>query len=116
MCGHRVSVIRSSEDEGGAPIAPPLVWFRPIEWAERHAGPTWQIPSAWVGAVEVPVPDHRTEPLTVADRGHREPSDRALTTLVIAGPIGLTCRVYQTPEGLAGVPTPEQLRAALRAA
>jgi hypothetical protein len=29
---------------------------------------------------------------------------------------GLTCRVYQTPEGLAGSPTPEQLRSALRAA
>ena len=29
---------------------------------------------------------------------------------------GLTCRVYQTPEGLAGSPTPEQLRDALRAA
>lgn len=31
------------------------------------------------------------------------------------GPFGLTCRVYQTPEGLAGWPTSEQLRAALRA-
>ena len=29
---------------------------------------------------------------------------------------GLTCRVYQTPEGLAGSPTLEQLRTALRAA
>jgi hypothetical protein len=29
---------------------------------------------------------------------------------------GLTCRVYPTPEGLAGSPTPEQLREALRAA
>ncbi len=29
---------------------------------------------------------------------------------------GLTSHVYQTPEGLAGSPTPEQLRAALRAA
>jgi hypothetical protein len=29
---------------------------------------------------------------------------------------GLTCRVYQTPEGLAGSPTPDQLRGALRAA
>ena len=29
---------------------------------------------------------------------------------------GLTCRVYQTPDGLAGSPTPNQLRAALRAA
>lgn len=29
---------------------------------------------------------------------------------------GLTCRVYQTPEGFAGSPTPEQLRVALRAA
>lgn len=26
---------------------------------------------------------------------------------------GLTCRVYETPEGLAGSPTPQQLRAAL---
>jgi hypothetical protein len=31
-------------------------------------------------------------------------------------PFGLTCRVYQTPVGLAGSPTPEQLREALRAA
>lgn len=29
---------------------------------------------------------------------------------------GLTCRVYQTPHGLAGSPTPEQLRAALHTA
>lgn len=29
---------------------------------------------------------------------------------------GLTCRVYQTPDGLAGTPTVEQLRTALRAA
>jgi hypothetical protein len=29
---------------------------------------------------------------------------------------GLTCRVYRTPEGLAGSPTPDQLRAALRSA
>jgi hypothetical protein len=28
---------------------------------------------------------------------------------------GLTCRVFQTPKGLAGSPTPDQLRAALRA-
>jgi hypothetical protein len=29
---------------------------------------------------------------------------------------GLSCRVYQTPEGLAGSPTTEQLRSALRPA
>lgn len=29
---------------------------------------------------------------------------------------GLSCRVYQTPQGLAGSPTPEQLRTALHAA
>jgi uracil DNA glycosylase len=29
---------------------------------------------------------------------------------------GLTCRIYQTPEGLAGTPTPAQLREVLRAA
>lgn len=28
-------------------------------------------------------------------------------------PVGLSCRVYQTPEGPAGAPTLEQLRAAL---
>ncbi len=28
-------------------------------------------------------------------------------------PVGLSCRVYQTPEGRAGSPTIEQLRAAL---
>jgi len=31
-------------------------------------------------------------------------------------PYGLTCRVYQTPEALAGSPTPAQLREALRSA
>lgn len=29
---------------------------------------------------------------------------------------GLSCRIFQTPEGLAGSPTPEQLREALHAA
>jgi len=29
---------------------------------------------------------------------------------------GLSCRVYQTPDGLAGSPTPDQLRGALREA
>jgi hypothetical protein len=29
---------------------------------------------------------------------------------------GLSCRVYTTPDGLAGSPTPDQLRAALREA
>ncbi|MGH8775740.1 MAG: hypothetical protein ACRDWI_11380 [Jiangellaceae bacterium] len=28
-------------------------------------------------------------------------------------PVGLACRVYQTPEGPAGAPTIDQLRAAL---
>jgi hypothetical protein len=31
-----------------------------------------------------------------------------------SGPFGLTCRVYSTPEGLVGSPTPEQLRVVLR--
>jgi hypothetical protein len=30
------------------------------------------------------------------------------------GPFGLTCRIYQTPQGLAGSPTSEQLREAIR--
>jgi hypothetical protein len=33
-----------------------------------------------------------------------------------SGGFGLTCRVYSTPEGPAGVPTVEQLAAAVRAA
>jgi hypothetical protein len=28
-------------------------------------------------------------------------------------PVGLSCRIYRTPEGVAGAPTLEQLRAAL---
>jgi len=39
----------------------------------------------------------------------RDPFARAETTF------GLTCRVYETPDGLAGSPTPDQVRAALRA-
>jgi len=39
----------------------------------------------------------------------RDPFARAEATF------GLTCRVYETPYGLAGSPTPEQVRAALRA-
>ena len=30
-------------------------------------------------------------------------------------PVGLSCRVYQTPDGMAGSPTLEQLRRALAA-
>lgn len=29
---------------------------------------------------------------------------------------GLTCRIYETPQGIAGSPTPEQLREAIQAA
>lgn len=39
----------------------------------------------------------------------RDPFAKAAATF------GLTCRVYETPGGLAGSPTPEQVRAALRA-
>lgn len=31
-------------------------------------------------------------------------------------PFGLTCRIYETPDGLAGSPTADQLRLALRSA
>lgn len=33
-----------------------------------------------------------------------------------SAPVGLTCRVFSTPDGLAGSPTLEQLREVLRAA
>lgn len=38
----------------------------------------------------------------------RDPFAKAAATF------GLTCRVYETPDGLAGSPTPEQVREALR--
>jgi len=40
--------------------------------------------SAGVGTVEVPVPDHRAQPLRIAQRGESEAPDRALATLVVA--------------------------------
>src|SRR4029450_6558476 len=41
-------------------------------------------PSAGVRPIQVPVPNHGAEPHRLLDRSHREPSDRALTALVIA--------------------------------
>ncbi len=57
-------------------------------------------------------------------RRHNYISDQPLSRLLLdgrdpfdgtdSGPFGLTCRVYSTPEGLVGSPTPEQLRVVLR--
>ena len=42
---------------------------------------------------------------------------KRLEVFAVGGePVGLACRVYRTPDGLAGSPTTEQLRAALHAA
>lgn len=73
-----------------------------------------------VGAPEVPIELERIE---TPERA-QEVAFRGSPTVLIDGrdpfldddaPIGLMCRVYTTPEGLAGAPTLSQLRAALRA-
>jgi len=61
---------------------------------------------------------HLVETLEEAERVgfHGSPSILVDGVDVFADPeagVGLSCRVYRTPDGLAGAPTVEQLRAAL---
>jgi len=64
---------------------------------------------------------HLVDTLEDAERVgfHGSPSILVDGVDVFAGPnaaVGLSCRVYRTPDGPAGAPTMEQLRAALTAA
>lgn len=70
---------------------------------------------------EVTVRRHRVETVEAAERlgFHGSPSilvDGVDLFAAPGNPVGLSCRVYRTPEGLAGAPSLEQLRAALAGA
>lgn len=86
-------------------------------WQEAHRRLQQALPSAGVEAqvvlVEVALPEDaerlrfRGSPTILVDGGDpfAEESD----------PVGLSCRVFRTPDGLRGAPTVEQLVAVLRA-
>jgi len=70
------------------------------------------------GRADLMVTGHRVETLEEAERVgfHGSPSILVDGVDLFAEPgagVGLSCRVYRTPDGLSGAPTVEQLRAAL---
>ncbi|HSE07256.1 MAG TPA: hypothetical protein VLB29_01210 [Nocardioidaceae bacterium] len=85
--------------------------------------PNWRVTDERLAAIaaehpELVVTRHRVESLEEAERVgfHGSPSVLVDGVDVFAEPdagIGLSCRVYRTPDGPAGAPTMEQLRAAL---
>ena len=85
--------------------------------------PNWKIADERLAAIAAERPDltvsrHLVETLEEAERVgfHGSPSILVNGVDVFAGPdagVGLSCRVFRTPDGLAGAPTVEQLRAAL---
>jgi len=85
--------------------------------------PNWQVVDQRLAAIakdrlDVMVTRHRVETLEEAERVGFLGSPSILVDGVdlFAEPgagVGLSCRVYRTPEGLSGAPTGEQLRAAL---
>lgn len=86
--------------------------------------PNWKVADQRLAAIAAERPDvvvtrHRVETVEEAERlgFHGSPSILVDGVDVFAEPgagVGLSCRVYRTPAGLAGTPTMEQLRAALR--
>ncbi len=85
--------------------------------------PNWKVVDERLSAIaagraDLTVSRHLVETLEEAERVgfHGSPSILVDGVDVFADPdagVGLSCRVYRTPEGLAGAPTVEQLRAAL---
>jgi len=85
--------------------------------------PNWKIADERLAAIaaerpDLTVPRHLVETLEEAERVgfHGSPSILVDGVDVFAEPdagVGLSCRVYRTPDGPAGAPTVEQLRAAL---
>lgn len=85
--------------------------------------PNWKVADRRLAAIASERPDvvvtrHRVETMEEAERlgFHGSPSIVVDGVDVFAEPgagVGLSCRVYRTPEGLAGAPTKDQLRAAL---
>lgn len=85
--------------------------------------PNWKIADQRLAAIAAERPDrtvsrHLVDTLEEAERVgfHGSPSIVVDGVDVFAEPdagVGLSCRVYRTPDGPAGAPTLEQLRAAL---
>ena len=85
--------------------------------------PNWKIADDRLAAIAVERPDltvsrHLVDTLEEAERlgFHGSPSILVDGVDIFAEPdagVGLSCRVYRTPDGTAGAPTIEQLRAAL---
>lgn len=85
--------------------------------------PNWKVADQRLATIaaanaDVTVMRHRVKTLEEAERlsFHGSPSILVDGVDVFAGPdagVGLSCRVYRTPDGLAGAPSIEQLRAAL---
>ncbi len=85
--------------------------------------PSWKVADERLAAIaaeraDLTVKRHLVDTLAEAERVgfHGSPSILVDGVDVFAKPdagIGLSCRVYRTPDGPAGAPTVEQLRAAL---
>ncbi len=88
--------------------------------------PNWKVVDERLSAIaaeraDLVVTRHLVDTLEEAERAgfHGSPSILVDGVDVFAGPdaaVGLACRVYRTPDGPAGAPTMEQLRAALTTA
>ncbi|KRE62875.1 hypothetical protein [Nostocoides sp. Soil756] len=87
--------------------------------------PNWKIADERLAVITADRPDltvsrHLVETLEEAERVgfHGSPSILVDGVDVFAEPntgVGMSCRVFHTPDGLAGAPTVDQLRAALGA-
>jgi hypothetical protein len=87
--------------------------------------PNWKVADQRLATIAAERPDvvvtrHRVATIEEAERWgfHGSPSILVDGVDVFAEPgagVGLSCRIYRTPEGLAGAPTVDQLRAKLDA-
>lgn len=94
-----------------------------IDLLYLDACPNWMIADERLSAIAVERPDltvhhHLVDSVEEAERWgfHGSPSILLDGHDPFAGPdagVGLSCRVYQTPDGPAGAPTLKQLRAAI---
>lgn len=94
-----------------------------IELLYFEGCPNWRITDERLATIatqrsDITLTHHLVESIEEAERVgfHGSPSILVDGKDVFADadtPVGLSCRVYQTPKGPAGAPTVEQLRAAL---
>ena len=87
--------------------------------------PNWEQIVGHLDVLASEIPDLTvTRRLVTTDQEAREVGFHGSPSILVEGvdafgprdaPVGLSCRVYQTPDGLAGSPTLQQLRDALSA-